>query len=247
MTVEQPPTAAWTELDTARFIESGDVFVPDRERQVQIVAERVVAAEGSVRRVLDLCCGEGQLTAALLRGAPEATVHACDASETMLARARERAGGNAHRLSTRRFRLEDEDWRSVEEPFDAVVSSLAIHHLDGPGKRRLFADIARMLRPGGVLVVADLVEPAAAFGKRLWARQWEEEVERRSQERLGTRDGLARFRQLGWNYYALPGPDPLDKPSTLVEQLDWLRESGFRAVDVHWLVAGHAVFSGVRG
>src|SRR5262249_60905680 len=44
-------------------------------------------------------------------------------------------------------------------PFDLVVSALAVHHLDGAGKQRLFAQVARVLRPGGRLVLGDLVVP----------------------------------------------------------------------------------------
>jgi len=46
-----------------------------------------------------------------------------------------------------------------EGPFDLVVSALAVHHLDGPGKRDLFERIAAVLRPGGRFVLADVVVP----------------------------------------------------------------------------------------
>lgn len=40
-------------------------------------------------------------------------------------------------------------------------------------------------------------------------------------------------------------PD-FDKPSRLVNQLNWLAAAGFTAVDVYWLRAGHAVFGGYK-
>ena len=52
------------------------------------------------------------------------------------------------------------------------------------------------------------------------------------------------FVETGWNYYADPNPDPIDKPSPLLAQLKWLEGAGFIEVDVHWLLAGHAIFSG---
>ena len=64
-----------------------------------------------------------------------------DASEAMLGRARERLPDADLRLQ----RLEDE---LPSGPFDLVVSALAVHHLDGAGKRELFARVARVLRPG---------------------------------------------------------------------------------------------------
>ncbi len=44
-------------------------------------------------------------------------------------------------------------------PFDLVVSALAVHHLDGPGKATLFARVAAALRPGGRFVLGDVILP----------------------------------------------------------------------------------------
>ena len=44
-------------------------------------------------------------------------------------------------------------------PFDAVFSALAVHHLDGPGKADLFVRVRRLLEPGGVFVVGDVIVP----------------------------------------------------------------------------------------
>ncbi len=43
-----------------------------------------------------------------------------------------------------------------------------------------------------------------------------------------------------------PDANPIDKPSSLAEQLAWLAEAGFVGVDGHWLLAGHAIFSGQK-
>ena len=72
----------------------------------------------------------------------------------MLARAHERLPDADLRLQ----RLEDE---LPSGPFDLVVSALAVHHLDGAGKRDLFSRVARVLQPGGRFVLGDVVVPAA--------------------------------------------------------------------------------------
>jgi tRNA (cmo5U34)-methyltransferase len=38
-------------------------------------------------------------------------------------------------------------------------------------------------------------------------------------------------------------PDPIDMPSPLLDQLNWLAAAGLEGADVHWLKAGHAIFS----
>ena len=60
----------------------------------------------------------------------------------------------------------------------------------------------------------------------------------------GSQRGFEQFIETHWNLYRYP--DPVDKPSPLFDQLQWLREAGFATVDCFWLRAGHAVYGGYR-
>jgi hypothetical protein len=57
-------------------------------------------------------------------------------------RTRATCGAAADRLTVAAFDLADRGWRAFAEPPHAIVSSLAIHHLDGGEKRALFRDLA---------------------------------------------------------------------------------------------------------
>ncbi len=242
MTEDERP-AGWTEDDSGHFIDYGQYFVPERELQVASICDLIPPAVGRFQ-IVELCSGEGLLSRALLDRFPEAKVHAFDGSPAMLASTRERAGEHLGRLSTERFDLAATDWRALPWPVWAVVSSLAIHHLDGPGKRALYADLAAVIEPGGALLVADLVQPATDLGRCLAARTWDDTVRRRALELDGKLDAFRHFQQSHWNYFADDDPDPIDQPSSLAQQLTWLREAGFTSVDVHWMKAGHAIFGG---
>ena len=118
--------------------------------------EAVTAATADIRaeRVLELGTGTGETALRVRAGQPLAEWVGIDSSEPMLARARERLPDADLRLQ----RLEDD---LPPGPFDLVVSALAVHHLDGEGKRGLFARVAEVLRPGGRFVLGDVVVPAA--------------------------------------------------------------------------------------
>ena len=103
-------------------------------------------------RLLELGTGTGETATHVLAAHPGATLVGIDASEPMLSHAR--------------LRLPDADLRVARlqdplpgGPFDLVFSALAVHHLDGPEKRDLFARVAAVLAPGGRFVLGDLIVP----------------------------------------------------------------------------------------
>ena len=233
----------WDEASSRDFIDLGRFFVPEREEQIAAVLGLIPDPGDGL--LVDLCCGEGLLSRALLERFPRARVLALDLSPAMLAQARATCAAHASRFDTRPFDLGDRSWRAFPEPVRAFVSSLAIHHLDGPAKRLLYGDLAAALAPGGALVIADLVQPATPAAQALAAKAWDDAVRRRSLELSGNLGPYEKFREMSWNLWAEPEPDPIDHPSTLLDQLRWLEEAGLNGVDVCWLKAGHAVFGGV--
>ena len=242
---EVPDDTGWTEEVSRHFIDYGTYFVPERETQIETICSVIPPApDGAV--IVEICCGEGLLCDALARRFPKAEIHALDGSQIMLASAKAKleAAGVAHRTAV--IDIAETGWRSFDTPVHAFVSSLAVHHLDGPAKARLFKDLAAALAPDGVIVTCDLVEAQRKAGLALWKRHWDDGVRERSLELDGNEKMLDFFRDDGWNYYADPDADPADIPSTLFDQMLWMADAGMTAIDVHWLRAGHAIFSGMK-
>jgi tRNA (cmo5U34)-methyltransferase len=111
------------------------------------------ATEGlRARRILELGIGTGETARRVLERHPGAELTGIDSSAPMLERAREELPAADLRVAP----LEDP---LPEGPFDLVVSTLAVHHLDSAGKADLFRRVAVVLRPGGRFVLADVVVP----------------------------------------------------------------------------------------
>jgi tRNA (cmo5U34)-methyltransferase len=161
----------------------------------------------------------------------------------MLQRARERLIRFGSRFKCGVFDLASADWRKPELPVHAVVSSMAIHHLTGPQKKELFSDVYRMLVKDGAFAIADIVEHTNEMGRCIAAKTWDEVVRKRSVELDGNTEVFEFFEREGWNTFWYLDPEDIDKPSPLFDQLKWLEDAGFEDVDVHWMLAGHAVFS----
>ena len=120
---------------------------PDLQEHTAATANRVPA-----RTILELGIGTGETAKRVLADHPDARLTAIDSSEEML----ERAHTVVPEAELTLARLEDP---LPDGPFDLVISALAVHHLDGPGKQDLFRRIAAVLEPGGTFVLADVVVP----------------------------------------------------------------------------------------
>ena len=233
----------WNEQNSQTFIDYARYFVPDRERQLQIMVDLMPVFD-QPGTIMELCCGEGLLAEVLLEQRPLAKVYGLDGSTEMLQRAKERLARFEDRFQTELFDLTATNWRKRDEPVQAVVSSLAIHHLDGPEKQTLFRDVYRLLKDNGPFIIADLVEPAHQTGWDVAAAAWDEAVREQALALDGNTDGFLLFEQERWNMYRYFDPEDIDKPSRLFDQLKWLEQVGFTKVDVFWMRAGHAIFGG---
>ncbi len=168
------------------------------------------------RRVLDLGTGDGRLLALLQVDRGEMLGVGVDFSELMLAAARDRFAGE------RRVEIVQHD---LAEPlpalgrFDAVVSSMAIHHLEHDRKRSLYGEVFDLLEPCGVF--ANL-EHVASPTRRLH---------------------LAFFAAIS---EPLEDEDPSDRLLDVESQLGWLRKLRFDDVDCYWKWLEMALLVGVK-
>jgi tRNA (cmo5U34)-methyltransferase len=132
------------------YLESMLEEIPGYE---ELQEETARATEGvRAGRVLELGVGTGETARRVLERHPAAHLTGIDVSPEMLEEARR----HLPEADLRVGRLED---ALPEGPFDLVVSTLAVHHLDAAGKADLFRRVAAVLVPGGRFVLADVVVP----------------------------------------------------------------------------------------
>ncbi len=208
----------WRSPEQARSYLARADAVPHRD-----VGESVLVAELPARcdRVLDLGCGDGRLLALVRQARPGAEGVAVDYSPPMLEAARARFAGEIddgwvqvveHDLTDSLNTL-----RAADGPFDAVVSSFAIHHLDHGPKRALFAEVFDRLRPGGLFANLEHVSSASE----------------RLHEAFLTAMGQTE-------------EDPSNRLLDLGTQLEWLSQLGFTDVDGLWKWRALAMMTAVR-
>lgn len=141
-------------FDPVTYLDEIRAEIPAFDELQEQVAQ--VADELEVKDVLDLGTGTGETARRILARYPGARLTGVDESPVMLAAARIVVGPEPLLLVAR---LEDP---LPPGPYDLVTSALAVHHLDPQEKADLFRRVARVLRPGGRFVLADVVVPKDA-------------------------------------------------------------------------------------
>lgn len=143
--------SGWSEPDiVAAYVDKFGPVTDDAGRQM------ISAHDLAGKKVLDLCCGQGNLTAMLADAGAEVT--GLDFSAEMLGRARQ-AVPQATLVEADAARMPFEDGT-----FDAVFNNFGMMHL--PDAAAALKEVARILRPGGTFAMATWEAPprSPAFG-----------------------------------------------------------------------------------
>jgi tRNA (cmo5U34)-methyltransferase len=163
-------------------------------------------------RILDLGAGTGLLSRWLRARYPAAHITLVDSAGLMLEKARQLLGDE--RLT---YVEADLNGTLPSGPWDAIVSALAIHHLEDNDKQRLFERIRTALGSGGVFVNAEQVAGPTPFLTGVYAA-WHEERAR-----------VAGSDDDEWS--AAVERMAFDRCATVEDQLRWLRDAGFTHAD----------------
>jgi tRNA (cmo5U34)-methyltransferase len=192
-------------------------FIPHYDEMIATGVEVLAALAPADAHILDLGGGTGALSSAVLHRLEGTRVTVLDIDPDMLAEARHRLSDFGDRVSFHQASFLD-----PLPPADAVVASLALHHVhDLETKTGLYRAIHDALSPGGVLLNLDAAVTEGAQLNRL--------VFDRMAERMGDHgisDAEARKHFASWakedRYF------PLDA------ELRALREAGFDEVECFW-------------
>jgi SAM-dependent methyltransferase len=234
-------------------------YFPAREARFTAMFDALAGLVPEPFIALDLACGPGSISQRLLARFPGARAVALDVDPVMVALGREALGTVDGRLRWVEADLADPGWVDAlgEAQVDAVLSSTALHWLAPDELARVYRELGRLLRPGGVFLNADTMDygpDLPSFGR----------LAERAQETAWTDAAFAaRGEETAEQWWAAferePGVEPLlaerarrfagkqrPAPTGYDAHVAALRDAGFAEVGTIWQALSDRVLLAVR-
>lgn len=222
------------DADVDRFSkrETGQTALIDAVLALDLIADAALAVTPDATHILDIGCGAGNFSLALLERLPNRDVTLNDLSEPMLTRASERVS-SATSGDVVMVQGDIREWDLGESVFDIIVAGSVLHHLRTDAEwESVFTKLFVALRLGGSLWISDLVESShPGVQTQMWDRYG---------NYLAGLNGEA-YRDKVFAYI-----DKEDTPRPLWYQLDLLRRVGFAQIEILHKNAVSAAFGAVK-
>ncbi|MBN1781198.1 class I SAM-dependent methyltransferase [bacterium] len=204
-------------------------LIPGYRQMISAVVDALPFGPQDEFSLVDLGCGTGSLTRAILSRFPEARVTALDFSAAMIGEARENLKNERIRFVHRDF----SKW-TWDQPYDAVVSSLALHHLiTDEDKKHFYAQCFRHLKPGGMFCNADIVLANTDMLQKAFMGKWKSFMMQSVDADEIEGQWMVKYRTE-------------DVPARMDDHLIWLKEAGFKYLDIIWKYYNFAVYCALK-
>ena len=189
--------------------------LPCYEEAFPTALELIPFPSGKKIRVLDLGAGTGLFSWQVSQKYPKAEFVLYDVASAMLDLAQNRFRDSHHNVSA----IVD-DFLNIREfdAFDLVISSLSVHHLNHPDKRKLFGLIYESLKSPGAFINIDQIKGETQAIEDLYWSTWLDEVRQAGGDGEQIQKSIKRRQELY-------------QDALLVDQLQWLKDVGFVNVD----------------
>lgn len=205
-------------------------LIPYYNQMVQALVDTIHFDKDLPIRVIDLGCGTGTIAKTVSEKFPNSKIVCIDIASNMIDIAK-------HKLSLHKdtnFIVGDFSQMDLNNKFDVVVSSLALHHLENDNdKIKFYTKIYDILVESGQFINADVVLASTDHHQIININRWIEYMNK-----------TVPIDEILNNW--IPKYKSEDKPAKLVDQIKWLENIGFKTVDVIWKYYNFSVYGGIK-
>ncbi|MFW8602437.1 class I SAM-dependent methyltransferase [Desulfobacterota bacterium M19] len=230
----------WADSEFAQnYRDDANIYLPFRSQFIELAKSLFgyFVKDASQAKILDLGCGDALFVQELLKNYSPSHITLVDGSNEMLQAAKKRLGGN-EKFSFIKASFQDLlKGEILNENFDFVYSSLAIHHLPLEEKKELYSYIFKQLSPSGCFVHYDVVSPSSEKIEKYYLSLWKQWIKGHP-----NKEQAEKLLDIPEQYKA--NSDNI--PDTLSSQLRILKEIGLKNVSCHFKYGIFALFGGLK-
>lgn len=226
------------------FLEEFRSFMPFAKYHLEIICKLLQQANFGKGKILDIGCGDGILSRALLDVFPDAEACLVDFSPAMLSLARERMKLYEDRTTIINADVCSPNWLDAladSNEYSAVVSGFCIHHVPNSRKQALYSEIFDLLTEGAPFIHLEHVASSSDWSRDVMEHfmvssmlEWESRKERPA--------SVKALRQTYLNRE--------DKQANILEscerQCEWLKSLGYKDVEIFFKWFEIAIFGGIK-
>lgn len=198
---------------SVNYTEDMTKCVPYYQKLLQTFSENLPPTF-SPNRILDLGCGNGNVTAQLLQKFPKSSYELLDASTEMIMLCKSRFSEYPIQYHTTFFN----DFHFAENKYDMVAAGFSLHHCIAEEKKEFFKKIYTSLTSSGVFGICDLMIDRNSQEHPKLLQDWENFV-------FKNYSSLEKWEWLMEHY------QEFDKPDDLNNHILWLEQAGFTKIE----------------
>ena len=199
-------------------------LIPEYRHMVDVLVSILPFAKEQAFSVIDLGCGTGSVSRRIKDAFPNIQLTCVDIAKNMLDIASAKNGPDTILIQA--------DFNTFDFPqkYDAIVSSLALHHLEtDEGKGIFYRKIYEALKGGGIFVNIDVVTGGDNALQKVYLKNWKDFMVKNTSVQEVENKWLP-------NYHAE------DRPVSIMRHIGMLQKSGFGMIDVVYKHYNYAVY-----
>lgn len=231
-TIEEIRLRFDNDVDRFSSLETGQVSTIDATVSLELITETAKRIVPDAMQLLDVGCGAGNYTLMMLKKLPGLNCTLVDLSKPMLNKALERVTQE----TDGEVKIIQRDIREAALPpnhFDIILAGAVLHHLrDDRDWETTFRKLYGLLKPGGCLMISDLVtQETATLNTYMW-------------ERYG--DYLESINGKAYRKKVMDYIDREDSPRSVTYQMELMKKTGFRSTEILHKNMCFAAFGGIK-
>jgi tRNA (cmo5U34)-methyltransferase len=237
------PQEAWESKETVEYYSrTVNLFVPKRNEMLSIISRLATRHVSENPKILDIGSGYGDVTADILKLKPHSYAYLMDISDEMNRLSQERFQKNPDIHIIKHNLHEDILGATSEREFDSVVSCLALHHIAFEKRVGLYRSIREILKPDGVFINSDLFKCESPVINQWEFDTWIEWITCRIRDQQGIETSFDEVKNTQLEISRRTD----DKPGTIWDMQNDMREAGFHSVDCVWKYQNFAILVAVK-